>query len=142
MGIRAQPREIDVPKDDPFKHDLLDRREAVDTLTHLVANVDGPCVLGVDAAWGAGKTTFLRIWTQHLRNEGFPVVEFNEKWSPFFGQCCKVDSALMRGVYDDGEATEFLIGFQSEGGAGGDPRRQDGGGAAGALPSSASTCSG
>ena len=77
MGIHAQPREIDVPKDDPFKHDLLDPREAVDTLTHLVANLDGPCVLGVDAAWGAGKTTFLRIWTQHLRNQGFPVVEFN-----------------------------------------------------------------
>ena len=77
MGIHAQPREIDVPKDDPFKHDLLDRREAVDTLTHLVANLDGPCVLGVDAAWGAGKTTFLRMWTQYLRNQGFPVVEFN-----------------------------------------------------------------
>ena len=45
MGIHAQPREIDVPKNDPFKNDLLDRREAVDTLTHLVANVDGPCVL-------------------------------------------------------------------------------------------------
>ena len=77
MGIHAQPREIDVPKDNPFKHDLLDRREAVETLTHLVANLDGPCVLAVDAAWGAGKTTFLRIWTQHLRNQGFPVVEFN-----------------------------------------------------------------
>ena len=77
MGIHAQPREIDVPKNDPFKNDLLDRREAVDTLTHLVANVDGPCVLAVDAAWGAGKTTFLRIWTQHLRNESFSVVEFN-----------------------------------------------------------------
>ena len=30
----------------------------------------------------------------------------------------------------------FFIGFQSEGGAGGDPRRRDGGGAVGALPGS------
>ena len=85
MGIHVQHRPIDVPKDDPFKHDLLDRREAVETLTHLVTNIDGPCVLAVDAAWGAGKTTFLRIWTQHLRNQGFPVVGFNA-WETDFSE--------------------------------------------------------
>ncbi len=77
MGIRIQPREIDVPEDDPFKNDLLDRKESAEVLTHLVGSIEGPCVLAVDAAWGAGKTTFLRIWSQHLRNQGFPVVEFN-----------------------------------------------------------------
>ena len=46
-------------------------------LTHLIGSLDGPCVLAVDAAWGAGKTTFLRIWAGHLRKLGFPVVEFN-----------------------------------------------------------------
>ena len=59
MGIRVQPREIEVPADDPFENDLLGRREAVDTLTHLVGNLDGPCAITVDAAWGFGKTTFL-----------------------------------------------------------------------------------
>ena len=77
MGIRIQPQEIEVPKDDPFKNDLLDRKEPVEILTHLVGSIEGPCVLAVDAAWGTGKTTFLRIWAQHLRNEGFPVIEFN-----------------------------------------------------------------
>ncbi len=85
MGIRIQPRDIDVPKDDPFKNDLLGRREAVDTLTHLVGNLEGPCVLAVDAAWGAGKTTFLRIWAQHLRDQGFPVVQFNA-WETDFSE--------------------------------------------------------
>ena len=59
MGIHAQPREIDVPKDDPFKNDLLDRREAVDTLSHLVANLDGPCVLGGRCGLGRWKDHFL-----------------------------------------------------------------------------------
>ena len=77
MGIRIQPREIDVPKDDPFKNDLLGRKEPAEVLTHLVGSLEGPCVLAVDAAWGAGKTTFLKIWSQYLRNNGFPVVEFN-----------------------------------------------------------------
>ena len=76
-GIRIQPREIDVPKDDPFKNDLLGRKEPAEVLTHLVGSIEGPCVLAVDAAWGAGKTTFLKIWSQHLRNQGFPVVGFN-----------------------------------------------------------------
>ena len=40
MGIHVQHGLIDVPKDDPFKHDLLDRREAVETLTHVVTNLD------------------------------------------------------------------------------------------------------
>ena len=77
MGIRIQPREIEVPEDDPFKNDLLGRKEPVEVLTHLVGSLEGPCVLSVDAAWGNGKTTFLKIWSQYLRNQGFPVVRFN-----------------------------------------------------------------
>lgn len=77
MGIRIQPRDIDVPEDDPFRNDLLDRKESVEVLSHLVGSFDGPCALAIDAAWGNGKTTFLNIWAQHLRNQGFPVVQFN-----------------------------------------------------------------
>ncbi len=77
MGIRIQPREVIIPDDDPFKHDLLDRKEKAEVLTSLVSNIDGPCTMAIDAAWGAGKTTFLKMWAQHLQNEGFPVVKFN-----------------------------------------------------------------
>ena len=83
--IHIQPREICVPEDDPFRHDLLDRRESVEVLTHLVGPLEGPCVLAVDAAWGNGKTTFLRIWSQYLRNEEFPVVKFNA-WETDFSE--------------------------------------------------------
>ena len=85
MGIRIQPREIDVPADDPFKNDLLDRKEPVEVLTHLIGSFEGPCALAVDAAWGNGKTTFLRMWSQYLRKQGFPVVEFNAWETDFSG---------------------------------------------------------
>ena len=86
MGIRIKPRDIEVPKDDPFKYDLLGRREPAEVLTGLVVNLDeSPCVLAVDAAWGAGKTTFLKMWTQHLRNKGFRVVEVNAWETDFSG---------------------------------------------------------
>ena len=77
MPVRIQPKEIEIPPDDPFAHDLLDRREPVEVFTRLITDVEGPCAVALDAAWGAGKTTFLQMWAQHLRNEGYPVVEFN-----------------------------------------------------------------
>ena len=77
MGIRVQPTGFDIPRHDPFANDKLGRQQPAEILTHLVETFEGPCVLGVDAAWGAGKTTFLQMWTQHLRNLYFPVVRFN-----------------------------------------------------------------
>ncbi len=77
MGIRIRPEEIEIPQDDPFRNDLLNRGEPAKILTQLIDGIEGPCVLAVDAAWGAGKTTFLKMWAQRLRNERFPVVEFN-----------------------------------------------------------------
>lgn len=70
--IRIRAADIEVPKHNPFEHDLLDRQRPAEILTELVDSIAGPCVLAVDAAWGAGKTTFLKMWAQHLRNQGFP----------------------------------------------------------------------
>lgn len=77
MGFRIQPKDIEIPHRDPFKHDRLGRTEPAQILTRILKSVDGPCVLAVDAPWGAGKTTFLGMLAQHLRNQEFPVVEFN-----------------------------------------------------------------
>lgn len=85
MGIRIQPLDIEIPETDPFKDDLLGRKEPVKVLTHLIGSIEGSCVLAVDAAWGAGKTTFLKMWSQYLRNNDFPVVEFNAWETDFTG---------------------------------------------------------
>ncbi|MDE0520210.1 MAG: P-loop NTPase fold protein, partial [Candidatus Dadabacteria bacterium] len=85
MGIRIRPREIDITEEEPFKNDLLNRKESVEVLTHLVESIEGPCVLAVDAAWGRGKTTFLAMWAHHLRKMKFPVVEFNAWETDFSG---------------------------------------------------------
>jgi len=85
MGIRIQPKEIEVPEDNPFTHDLLGREKPVEILTHLIGSVEGPCVLAIDAAWGTGKTTFIKMWSQYLRNENFPVIEFNAWENDFAG---------------------------------------------------------
>ena len=85
MRYRIQPQEIEIPEDDPFKHDLLERKEPAEVITTVLRSVDGPCVLAVDAPWGAGKTTFLRMLSHHLRNQEFPVIEFNAWETDFAG---------------------------------------------------------
>ena len=85
MPIRIQPPELEISAKDPFKHDLLGRKESIKALTTTIGSIEGPCVMAVDAGWGMGKTTFLRMWAQHLRNERFPVVEFNA-WETDFAQ--------------------------------------------------------
>ena len=77
MSIPIRPKDIEVPERDPFKNDLLDRKETAGFLTELVSSIEGPGVVAIDAAWGTGKTTFLRMWVQQLQNDKFTVVEFN-----------------------------------------------------------------
>ena len=85
MTIRIRPSEIDVPEDDPFQNDLLDRKPSIEALTGLLGGLEGPCVLALDSQWGGGKTTFLRIWVAYLRGEGYPIAEFNAWETDFFG---------------------------------------------------------
>ena len=77
MSQRIQPREIEIPEHNPFENDLLERKESIEVLTHLIGSFDGPCVIAVDAPWGHGKTTFLKIWDEYLRSREFRTIEFN-----------------------------------------------------------------
>ena len=111
MGIRIRPREVVIPDDEPFKCDLLDRKEKAEVLTSLVSNINGPCAMAVDAAWGAGKTTFLKMWAKYLRREGFPVVDFNawetdSSGDPFVALTSEITQQLNE--WDDGAVTSQL----------------------------------
>ena len=85
MGIQIKPRGIEIPESNPFENDLLNRKVPIEVLTHLVGSLEGPVVLSVDAAWGNGKTTFLKMWAQYLRNHDHPVVDFNAWETDFSG---------------------------------------------------------
>ena len=102
MGICIRPREIDITEEEPFRNDLLDRKEPVEVLTHLIESIEGPCVLAVDAAWGTGKTTFLTMWTHHLRKIKFPVIEFNAWETDFSGDpFIALSTELAEGIKDN-----------------------------------------
>ncbi len=85
MAIRIQPPDLEVPEDDPFKNDLLGRKDAAEVLTRIIGNIEGPGAIAIDAEWGAGKTTFLNMWSRHLQKQGFPIVAFNAWETDFAG---------------------------------------------------------
>lgn len=61
----------------PFAEDCLARRPQIKTLTTLVQSTTQPFVLIVEAPWGRGKTTFLRMWRAYLQSEGHVCLYFN-----------------------------------------------------------------
>jgi hypothetical protein len=99
--ITAKPPELTVPPDDPFKHDALDRRGSATILTQFVRRLRGPYVLGIDSAWGSGKTTFLQMWMQSMTNDGVECLYFNA-WEtdfsndPFTALTAELTSSLQK----------------------------------------------
>ncbi|WLH04246.1 KAP family P-loop NTPase fold protein [Pseudomonas lurida] len=57
---------LDIPQDDIFKNDMLGRGDSVKNLTLLLENVSSPLVFSVNAPWGAGKTTYLKMLNASL----------------------------------------------------------------------------
>ena len=122
-GIPVKPTEFKAPAGNPFKYDLLDRRPAVESLTKIVRSARSPYVISVDAEWGAGKTAFLNMCSQHMQEHGFHVVHFNA-WetdfagSPFEALSAEITQSLeqhseptIKGMAESlkGSATEVIL---------------------------------
>lgn len=69
--------EVEIPADDPFKFDALERKPVVEFLRDLIKQIQGPFVLALDSPWGTGKTTVVRMLRRSLEIEGFRCVYFN-----------------------------------------------------------------
>lgn len=105
--MKIRPNDIEVPQDDPFQHDLLDRKQPVLALTNLLRNLESPYTMSIDASWGNGKTTFLNMWKQHLKNEGFPVIGFNAWETDFVGDpLVAITSELLENTNEDDNQQE------------------------------------
>jgi KAP family P-loop domain len=100
--IRLKAKPIEISEKDPFKEDALSRAESAQHLTDFVSTVSEPLVLAIDSPFGTGKTTFLRMWLQHLKNQGFVCLSFNS-WENDFS-----DSPLVSLIGEVGTGIEAL----------------------------------
>jgi hypothetical protein len=69
--------DLDVPANNPFEHDALERKPLVEFLSGLISRLSGPFVLALDSPWGTGKTTLIKMLQADLRLKDFECVHFN-----------------------------------------------------------------
>lgn len=67
MIIKNKPLEID--KKNIFKNDKLGRKETIENLSSLIKSENNAFTLSINADWGAGKTTFVKLWQAYLKEE-------------------------------------------------------------------------
>jgi hypothetical protein len=83
MQVRPKPFQINVTN--PFAGDKLDRESTAVLLSTLIQKAQTPLVLAIDSKWGTGKSTFLKMWTAKLKNDGFACLYFSA-WDTDFTQ--------------------------------------------------------
>ena len=68
---------IVVPEEDPWKNDLLGRKNQALKLQRILDPIKQPFVMTLTAPYGMGKSTFFRCWAQDLKNQKIHSVTFN-----------------------------------------------------------------
>lgn len=70
---------IDIVEDDGFANDIdiFERKPYGEALLSLIQNTDDELVLALDAPWGEGKSTFIKMWQGLLLENNVPNIYFD-----------------------------------------------------------------
>lgn len=69
--------DIVIDKENPFANCKLGREPYANILSSIVDSYARGFVLAINGEWGVGKTTFVKMWMQKLKNEGHKTIYFN-----------------------------------------------------------------
>lgn len=75
--MKVRHNTLEIPADKPFQNCKLKRQKYAEILTSIVGSYSDGFVMSVNNEWGAGKTTFVKMWQQLLKNKGFETLYFN-----------------------------------------------------------------
>ena len=78
-----QTNPVEIPEANPFQNDLLERTTFIKNLKDVLTGGDKGIILGLNGAWGTGKTTAVNFLRQDLINEGHVVIVLNA-WADDF----------------------------------------------------------
>ena len=81
--VKNKISETVITPDAPFADDALGRKDLARHLTQRVESSVTPYTLALDANWGEGKTTFLKMWQADLEKSGFRCVYY-DAWASDF----------------------------------------------------------
>lgn len=75
--MKIRHNQITIEPGNPFANCKLDRRKYAEVLTGIINAYSEGFVLGINNKWGTGKTTFIQMWEQHLKDNEYQTVYFN-----------------------------------------------------------------
>ena len=75
--MQLKHSEFGIPENAPYQNDLFNRSEFGESLTKIVSNISGALTISINGPWGTGKTIFLKMWNQHLKDNGFSTIYFS-----------------------------------------------------------------
>lgn len=104
--MRIKSKAIDVPDENIFQYDRLNRSDSIKNISSLLSHVQSPLVFSVNAPWGAGKTTYLKMLNAQLKADGVCSVYFSA-WETDFAS-----DPLLAFI---GELNESLSSYLSDG---------------------------
>ena len=68
---------VDINSTNWESFDIFKRKLYIENLTKLIENTDEQFVLSINAPWGYGKTTFIKMWKAYLETQDFTTLYFN-----------------------------------------------------------------
>ncbi|WP_020534028.1 KAP family P-loop NTPase fold protein [Flexithrix dorotheae] len=75
MSLRN--KRIKIEAGNPFANCKLNRHRYSEVLSNIVTTYSEGFVLAINNKWGTGKTTFVKMWEQELKDKGFLTINFN-----------------------------------------------------------------
>lgn len=69
--------EIEIEAGKPFANCKLNRKKYSVVLTSIINAYPEGFVLAINNKWGSGKTTFIKMWEQELKDNNYKTVYFN-----------------------------------------------------------------
>jgi len=75
--MKIKHKEIEIDEVNPFANCKLDRESYASVLSNIVETYSDGFVLAINNEWGTGKTTFVKMWQQDLKNKGYQTIYFN-----------------------------------------------------------------
>ncbi|MBW9267991.1 MAG: KAP family NTPase [Candidatus Thiodiazotropha sp. (ex. Lucinisca nassula)] len=90
--------------------DIFNRKPFGESLLNLIQNTDDELVLALDAPWGEGKSTFIRMWQgllaeKHVKHIYFDAFENDYQPDPFLAISSHIYSLIDKG--DEESHKEF-----------------------------------
>ena len=102
--------EIEVKPDAPFENDALNRQRFASVLNSVIdIYSDTGMVLSINGEWGAGKTTFVRMWRQQLIDKKYRTLYFNAWKTDFFDDAFTALLAELKNEFPDNERVKNVI---------------------------------